>query len=78
MKDFKSISLYNNQLTRIDPTTFNGLTYLLSISLGKNRISTLDNRAFTGLPEVKIPLIPNNNLHDLCLGDCPLECDSST
>ena len=70
--------MYNNQLTRIDPTTFNGLTYLLSISLGKNRISTLDNRTFTGLPEVKIPFIPNNNLYDLCLGDCSLEFDSST
>ncbi len=44
--NFESLYLSNNQLTSLDPSTFNNLTKLEELHLSKNQLLSLDHNTF--------------------------------
>ena len=63
--NLEEISLYNKNITSIDPDTFNGLTKLKTLYLNNNQIKIIDPDTFNGLTKLQKLFLSNNQIKSI-------------
>jgi len=60
LNSLKKIDFFSNQITKIHPSTFKGLTNLEEINFRWNKIKELDPTTFNGLTSLKVIKFKND------------------